>query len=386
MIALLLAWLGLARAETDVATHLAQAELFARRHWYEDAANELDIVLDSEEGRTSFEANWLAAQVAWEILDIDWALRTARRAAELAPDPARRDAALALVDSYEQQFGFLVVEGPYAGMATRMQLELEGMLFDPELKRFVNRVALAWRERTPLPVRQGLPAATYRVNGQEVAVKPGETVTLRLPMAAVGARGIAALQVARLEVGAGMGFFLGPLAESGLPGPDLHLAWTQPVGGLLLGLSGDLATLRFAAPDHQLEGTLFHQAVGLRVGRELPTRLPLGIRPSLSVRYLAAPGIPLDCSGDGRCAVGGDGDPDRRVYATGRAVAPGLELVVEYRQAGRTTAFGTGMRAVVEQPVGWIPADQGDGAWALDGPQRWTATGIRLLGHVSVAF
>jgi len=86
--------------------------------------------------------------------------------------------------------------------------------------------------------------------------------------------------------------------------------------------------------------------------------------------------------------------PDVRLYATGTAIAPGAELSIEYREAGRTTALGTGFKLGVDQAIGTIP-DQTH-AVVYDDPNaqlswtatddRWSATGVRMLANVSFAF
>ena len=82
--------------------------------------------------------------------------------------------------------------------------------------------------------------------------------------------------------------------------------------------------------------------LGLRVGRELVLGGPLAVRPSLGVRYGTTPGIPLSCTdtADGAitCSRAAT-DPVYAVYVPGRTVSPFAELVVEFREAGRSTAL-----------------------------------------------
>ena len=215
---LLLSWLSLAwandesAASTDSAAavehHINQAELFLKKDWYGDARRELEAAIAMEEGRASFTAYWLLAQVCYELLDAESAGRYARVAAGLATDPGQAAAARELAEALERVFGVLVVDGPYAGMASLLQLERTSTLLDPELKKFVDRVALAMRKRNALPIRIALPAGDYLVNGHPVTVSAGRDSRLVLPMSALGSRGFAALQVSRLELSTGTGLFL----------------------------------------------------------------------------------------------------------------------------------------------------------------------------------
>lgn len=387
---------GDAAGDAAVATHLAQARLFAKKKWYEDARAELQAALALPAGAESYEVHRLAHDVAWALLDVESARELAAGAARTAPDGDRRAEAEALVASYDSQFGVLVVQGPYDSLASRLQLELQSVLFDAELKRFANQLALQLREKHPLPLRVGLPAGTWLVNGEEVQVLAGEETELVLPMRALGARGLAALQVFRLEVSAGLGAKLGEDTRALVPSPQLQVAATQPLGPVLLGLFLDQGVTRFRGETKSLEDPQVTWGGGVRLGAELNTRAPLAVRPSLVLRTYTQPGLPLDCVAAGEAwSCGGDvDDPELRVYAVGTALAPGAELSVDYREAGRTTALGTGVKIVVDQALGrfpeeaqaTLPAEGGQTITWSPGEARWSATSIRVLANVSFAF
>ncbi|MCK6507047.1 hypothetical protein L6R53_27345 [Myxococcota bacterium] len=379
--------------------HLAQAELFARRGWLEDADQELAAGLALPAGQESFGLHWLAAQVAWERLDAERAGQMAARAAELAPDEARREEARALAESYAAGFGVVEVTAPHAGMRSRLQIEAVEPIFDPEVKRYVNRLALARREQTALPVRLALPVGSWWINGVQVQVSPGETTALPLPMKALGARGLAALQVTRLELGLGVGLVAGPATAAMTPAPAAQVGLTQPLGPVLLGLFGGGRLDGYVAAHGGAQGPAPTWEAGLRVGRELVLAGPLSFRPSLQYRLGPVAGLPLACQhADDRLACAQQPDASAldaapvAIYASSLAHRPGLELSVDYRSAGRTTAFGTGVKLVVDQAFGRLPSqgqatDPAGGTltWQLS-DRAWTATGLQMFATTSFAF
>jgi len=377
-------------------THLQQARLFAKKKWYDDARAELESALTLPGGSEHYDVHRLAHDVAWELLDIPWARAMAEGAARLAPDEPRRLEAQVLADSYATRFGLVIIDGPHDGMSSRLQLELTSVLFDAELKRFVSRMGLRVREKHPLPLTIGLPVGSYLINGASVQVLGGEEARLSLPMNQLGARGLAALQVTRLEVAGGIAAHLGEEARALLPTPIVHIALTQPIGPILTGVFMDLGAQSVAGPDGQRHGLGAMQSVGTRVGVELSGRAPVAIRPSATIRYGRQPGMPLDCldvQGVLDCSVSAS-EADVRVYGTGQIWAPGVELSLDYREGGRTTALGTGVKILADQAFGSLPSDL-DVAWAYEAqaPQpltnlerTWTATQLRVLANVSFAF
>lgn len=378
--------------------HLAQARAFVKNKWYADAALEVEAALALPEGRDSFDAHWLGAQVYYELVDIDRALPLAERAVALAPGDDARAQAEGFHTFLRDTFGWVEIDAPYPGVVSRLQVESTSVIFDADLKRLVNKVSLDLRERTPLPARVALPGGDYLVNGQVVTVVPGGTTDLRLAMDQLGARGIAALQVTRLEVAAGMSVLFGERVANLHPGGVGELALTQPVGPLLIGVLGQYDLRGYTAAQGQDASSPYAWSAGARVGTELILGGPLAVRPSMGVRYGMVPGIAFACTGDVgslACVPPGDGEPDLSVYAVGRAVTPFVELSVEYREAGRTTALGTGVKAVVEQNLGTV--DPSAGALVFDDPDgtplqwdatptTWSATGVRLLANLSIAF
>lgn len=391
---------GSAQAQTGGADqHLAQAELFARRGWYADADQELRSGLILPDGQEHFGLHWLAAQVAWELLDVERAWQMSQRAAELAPDPERQAAASALADSYATTFGYVDIQGPHDDLVSRLQVEPMGPIFDAELKRYVNRLSLSLRERTPLPIRIGLPVGSYRINGAEVTVAAGQHTELPLTMRDLGASGFAALQVTRLEAGLGVSLLTGGRVDNHRPALAGQLSLTQPIGPLLLGLVLGGRLDGYTAARNQVVGTLPTWDIGLRIGREIALVGPLSLRPSLQYRFGFVPGMGLACSpGDTAYVCVAEDETAAlnlapvAVFATSATHRPGVELALDYREAGRTTALGTGVKLILDQAFGQLAA-QGEATidndqiitWTTD-QRSWTATGVQMFGTFSFAF
>jgi hypothetical protein len=397
-LSLLTAALAAPQEDAAVNAGLEQVRLFIRRKWYSDAAAELALLLDTPAGRTSFEAHWLGAQLAWLRLDAIGAEAMAARAIELTQDPERRQAAVDLHQTYVTGFGRVQVDTPYPGMASIMQLERVDLVFDPELKGYINGIALQWRDRVDLPVTVSLPVGRYLIQGIEVDVRAAEETRLQLEMDQIGARGLAALQVTRLEVAAGMGLWFGERMANQFPSAQLQLALSQPVGRALLGVSTDVALQTWSAVSADQARGPIPWSAGVRIGTELVGGGALAIRPSLLLRGGRVAGVGLDCvQGDAGwfCGTpdGIDGDA-LRVYTPSMVALPGIELSVDYRQAGRTTAVGSGVKLVAEQAIGVVPTSGVAEVQAVEGVRlswtsyepAWTATRVQMLANLSFAF
>jgi len=347
-------------AGEDIDHHLNQARLFMRKGWHEDAAAELRAALESPAGRT-FAVYELAGQAAWELQDIDTAIAMAEGAAQSATTEAQRDGALRLAESYRQQFGFLTISGPHEGMSSRLQLECTSLILSAELKDFTNRLALRLKERTALPVRIGLPVGSYQVNGEEVAVSAGSEAALDLPMRSVGARGLAALQVTRLEVALGGSATFGEAAAALLPAPLTQISLTQPVGPVLLGGIAEVGSPRYIDAQNRIVTGSPTWTLGGRLGRELYLAGAISVRPSVVVRRSKLSGL-----------TGADG---HQQLSDAAAMALGGELSMEYREAGRTTALGTGVKLTADRTLG----SQSDA-------EPYAVTTLRMLTNLSLAF
>lgn len=386
--------------DASVAYHLEQARQFVKNKWYADAAEEVERGLALPGGDASFDLYWLGTQVYYELNEVERALVLARGAIDLAPNDAARDQAQAWMDFLANTFGHVTIAGPRPNQTSRLQLEATSVFLDPELKRLVNKLALELRESQRLPVEVSLPEGEYLVNGAPLRVTAGEKTRVELGLDQLGARGMAALQVPRLEISVGTQVLIGDRVANLLPGGSVEVAYTQPVGPLLVGALVDWDVRSWnGGYDASLAPRVLDPrsgAVGLRVGQEVSVGGPVALRPSIGARYAWVPGIALDCAGDVSglsCGSPGKTPPDARVYVVSPAVAPFVELGAEFREAGRTTALGLGVKATVEEIVGLIP-DRGEAVNA-DGTARvpwtatdvpWLATGIRLHATVDLAF
>lgn len=348
-----------ADAEEDVSHHLNQAALFIRRGWLEDAAAELAQALESPAGQT-IEVYELAGQVAWDLMDIEGAIAMAEGAAAVAPSPAQAQAATRLADSYRQQFGFLTIDAPYPGMNASLQLESTGLILSAELKDFISRAALQLQERTALPLRLGLPVGSYRINGQEITVEARTEAVVILPMDAIGSRGRAALQVTRLEVAAGGMMLMGEAAAALIPAPVLQISLTQPLGPLVLGPLVQLSPISYLDDQNRIVSGGSAWSVGGRLGPEVSLAESISIRPSLIARYGAIPGL-----------TGGTGT----LAASASAAAVGGELCAEYREPGRDTTIGSGVKLSADRTWG-----------RLSDGENYSAVGLSMLANLSAVF
>ncbi len=375
-----------------------EARLFIRKGWYEDAHAALLRAVATPDGSQSFEVHWLLSQVSYELLLVGPAQEHAREAAGLAPEPDQAASCWQLVDFYETTFGSVEVIGPQAGMKSRLQLELQTTLFDPELARFVKRKTLDLTDSVQLPRTIWIPAGDYLVNGHAVTIQAGRQVTLQLPLSALGAKGMAALQVPRLELSGGFGVLFGPRTQNLHPSIETQLSVTQPLGRLLVGVTVDKSFRSFDVEGYDPSGSPGAFSGGLRLGTELLVGGPLAFRPFLGYRHGLLPGIEFDCSGslDGlACAPEmDDSGVTDHFYATSRVHVGCAELAVDYREGGRTNALGIGVRASVDQLFGTIPESSNGVYTELEeaSPMEiqlqdgsFYATGIRLLVNLSIA-
>jgi hypothetical protein len=375
--------------------HKSQAELYAKRGFYSDARDELELAMATPEGRTDPGLAWTAAQVAWELQDVETAIGMARRAAELASDDETREQAAAWAQNLEESFGYLTIDAPYVGMASRIQLDMSSTIFDPEIKRYLNKLSVRLRISTDLPIRIGVPAGEYLVNGEPVSVPAGAEATLALPLRAIGSRGLAAAQVARVEIAAGVSAPFSRRASNALPSPEIEIGITEPIGPVTAGLA-----VAMLAESYRTEGVVVRSfgggSIAARIGREVVLQGPVSLRPGVVARAGWLPGVPYRCDGSGetwQCAPASESNGlPSSVYATARVVGIGGELLLEYRQAGRTTSLGTGVRLGVEELFGTVPSEA-DAVLSDGATISWTATdrkvemtAVRMLGQVALVF
>ncbi|MEY3214467.1 MAG: hypothetical protein RIT28_4948, partial [Pseudomonadota bacterium] len=375
-----------------------QAKLFTRRGWVEDARAELEAAAATPAGAQSAELWWALAGARLTVCDVEGAWLAAEQAAALTDDAAARAEALTFAADLRGQHGVLTVSAPHEGMFSRLQLEPQSMLLNPEHKRCVEALSLAWTHGVRLPARVALPQGDYAVQGQTVSVRPEAEASLPLGMGQLGAKGFSALQVSRLELASGVSTLFGPQAAHYAPSLELQIAFTQPVAGWLVGATVDWSARSWVMVDAGPASSARSLAGGVRLGRELMIGGPLALRPTLGYRYGVIPGVALGCvsgSGEGlACDTTPDPADDWAVYASAVAHIPSAELSMNYRRAGRTTALGLGVRAGVDLVLG-APQSPGEAqvttrdltvTYAVDDEADFRAVGLRMLAEVSVAF
>jgi hypothetical protein len=400
LLTLLSSWVwGAAPAEDAAVQHaMDQAKLFSRRGWVEDARAELEAAAATAAGAESAALWWALAGARLTLCDAEGAWLAAERAAALTEDEAARAEALAFAADLRGQHGVLTVSAPHDGMFSRLQLEPQSMLLNPEHKRCVQALSLAWTHGVSLPARVALPLGDYAVQGQTVTVGPNAESNLPLAMGQLGAKGFSALQVSRLELASGVSTLFGAQADHYAPSLELQVAFTQPVAGWLIGATVDWSVRSWVMVDAGPAGSARSVAGGVRLGRELMIGGPLALRPTLGYRYGVIPGVALGCvggSGEGlSCDTTPEATDDWAVYASALAHIPTAELSMNYRRAGRTTALGLGVRAGVDLVLG-APQSPGQAkvttrdltvAYTAHDDATFRAVGLRMLAEVSVAF
>jgi hypothetical protein len=379
----------------DFRGHVDQAQFYIRKRWYADAERELLAAIALPDGRLDPEAWFLLAQVRTERTDLPGAREAAHRAWSYARDDAQLQAASSLATWLDREFGVLRLDALHMGVTANVDIQLESTIFDPDLKLFLARTHEARGRRYVLPTSLGLPAGTYRVNGQQVEVPGGgeASVTLSGRDLRRGVQG--ALQRSQLEVDLGALVWVGQDTSHLLPAPTAQIAWSQPVGRVVFGVLTDLGAQPYQTLEGDLGVSLASASLGARAGFELPRTRPLVIRPSVGWRTLTVPGMAAPCrEGAAGVVCGSQVDPQLVIYTVGRAHAPFLELQVDYLDRMRARSWGVGVKGSVERAFGTLPA-YGTARWpgedtsfpyTLTDDTRFTALGIRVLADVSMAF
>lgn len=398
VLSLTLAWGAEPKEDPGVQHAIDQARLFTKRGWLEDARAELEAAAATPAGAESAALWWALAGARLTLCDAEGAWLAAEQAAELTDDEAARAEALSFAAELRGQHGVLTVTAPHDGMFSRLQLEPTSLLLNPEHKRCVQSLSLAWTHGVSLPLRVALPQGDYTVQGQAVSVTAGGESSLPLGMNQLGAKGFSALQVSRLELASGVSTLFGPQATHFAPSLELQVAFTQPVAGWLVGATVDWSARSWVMIDAGPAASARSVAGGLRLGRELMIGGPLALRPTLGYRYGVIPGVALGCGGGGgeglTCDLSPGPDDDWAVYASTLAHIPYAELSMNYRRAGRTTALGLGVRAGVDLVLG-APMSPGFAqvttrpltvAYSVEDDAAFRALGLRMLAEVSVAF
>lgn len=396
-------WIG--QAQASVAEDaVSQAKHFVKKGWYTDAARELEAATSNPSGRSSFEVHAMLSKVHYALGDAHKANQFADRAIELGTDPALISELKRFSRFLKENFGTLHLQSPYPGMQSTLTVESAFPILDPEIAAFYTGIQEKWTNKTPLPLTIGFPVGNYLINGMQVEVKAGKESTLRLSMDALGASGLSALQVSRIEFSLGPGLFVSGRASNLRPALDAQFSISQPFGPWIMGAQFDYSFRSFSVAGEGLYSDPFTYTAGLRFGREFLIGGPLALRPSIGYRYGFVPGIPLSCESSDpadpfagpylcRDPAKADGTPDVKVHAVGRTHLPFAELSLDYRHAGRTTAMGLGVKLIAEMASGQIAQSatarvqaSGEDIDYTTEDYRFSGASMRMLLNFSFAF
>ena len=403
--ALLLLLLAPSSVHASDADHaVSQARRFVKNGWVDDAINELEKASATPSGRTSFDVHAMLANIHFDLGDVLLAKHYGERAVELATDPSQRSETSELLRFLDENFGTVHLTSPYPGMEAVLNVESAFPVLDPEVSRLYSVLKNRLSGKTALPLSVGLPVGVHQVNGLTVEVKAGRESALELTMEALGATGLSALQVSRIELATGVGVLTSSRVSNLRPSFDSQLSISQPIGPWIIGAQFDHSYRSFNIPGEGLFVDPLAYTVGLRVGREFSIGGPVAIRPSIGYRYGYVPGIALTCeSADPNDAYASpytchdpdkaDGDGDVRVYAIARTHIPFGELALDYRHSRKTTAIGLGIKVIGEMAVGSMK-EQDKALVEATGETidyrvvetELSAASVRMLANLSFAF
>lgn len=397
---LLIAAVAVAQDEApddDFRGYIDQAKFYIRKGWWPDAEEQLEAAVAHPDGVVDPEAWNLLAQVRLELADIPGAREAASRAHTYARDDEQLALNAGLSTFLHEQFGIVQVTAPYPGLAARLSIELTSVLYDPAQVAALEKIQDGYKRKIVLPQTFGLPVGTYVINGREVAVSAQTPTVLALRSDEMATRGPTAAKLLQLEAGVGVAAWLGSDVYNLAPTFNLQGAASVPLGPGRVALILDWIPTRYTLVDGTTHVHAAGGSIGARYGIELDDAEPFVIRPSIGYRYAWVPGIELRCTAEGgeyACSTDNDAT-DLVLYAVGRAHVPMVELSVALLDERRTSGVGFGVKGVVEYAFGTLPA-RGDAAFVSDvdafefsvepGSKAWSAFGVRVLAHVTVAF
>lgn len=318
--------------------HVDQARIFLRRHYYADAMAEVEAGLADPATSDALDLYAIGVDAAWELGEIDRVLTWSQQAADLALGGDARDAWQGRHDTVAATWGWLRV-APRDGRAasTRLQVEPAAPVLDPEQKRIANVVALRAHDPVSMPARLPLPAGAWRVNGVAVTVTAGEVTPVVLSADQLGVAGLAALQTLRLDVSVGAQVLGGAKVAGSGPTGALGLDLAGPVGRALLGGGLTWAPQAYVSAQGHRYASPWAGSADLHVGVDLPVAGALAFRPAAGATAQLVEGLPVGCD----CGLGAP----TTLYVPAWAVGPAVQLGLEWRQAGRSSATAFGVRA-----------------------------------------
>ena len=379
-----------AATDRDYRSHVDQARFFLKKSWHNDAAEQLELAVESEDGKLDPEAWFLLASVRYQLADLSGAREAADRAIVHSRSDDQTSQAQELLRFLDDQFGLVELSSSRPGVAARVHIELTGLLIDPQLKAYFGQLTDRLEDKVTLPFTVGLPAGAYAINGQEIEVAPGSPQRLQLRPG-----GAASLQSLDVDASFGVQTLLGDAVSSNVPIPQLELGVSQPLGVVFFGA---MATWSIQ-PVPTMEGLLVSPtgwSAGAKVGLDLGGDSAFTLRPAIAGRVVSLPGIQLACTeAPVASCVRDTASAESIGYARGTGGMVGGELAARLGDRTRRRGLGAGLKTSLDGLWGQVPSE-GVFLTAEDAPpqryrlanedQSWSALGIRVHFTVSYFF
>lgn len=377
----------------DYRSYVDQARFFMKKDWFGDAEEQLELAIGTDDGELDPETWFLLASVRYQLTELAEAREAADRALVNSRTEEQTRQAKEFLSFLDQQFGIVELQSPRTGTTTKLNITLESVIFDPQLKEYFNKLNDRLGDNVTLPYPLGLPAGTYTINGEQVEVAAGSSSSHDV---AILARGPTGLQLVEVDVSAGILALFGDPAPDSIPAPQFELGVNQPIGIWVLGGTATWTV----HPIQQLAGIVVAPtgwSAGGKFGVETQGDAQIALRPSLTARYGAVPGIELGCDPGAvlTCVPRiGDTNPLRIAYTTGHAAMIGGEVDVVYRDRRRESGLGVGLKTAIDGLFGRVPASGesltvgGAAAQSFeidDNERAWSALGLRVHFGISYA-
>ncbi len=340
----MLLFVALAAAAESADYHAAQARIFYKRGWFDDAELEVEKGLALEPDNVDLCG--LCVDLARREADIDRVLACAARGAASSLGSTDARANLSQVESFvRQNYGWVELRGPEGLHRAQVTMEPPKLMLDAELKRTATLASARAAGGLELPARLGLPTGDWILAGQTVRVEAGQIASVTLPADAFAAD---AGRGPRFELAVGGVGYAGETLANLHPGAAVELGASVPAGPLRLGAAFSWEARAYSVQNGADQVSPYTFGGALRVGADLDLGGALVLSPALAVYAGMMPGLELGCDeAPLACRIGVPTTDEEPVYATGAAVAPALDVGLHYR-TGR-----------------WMLGVRGTGAWLV---------------------
>ena len=156
--------------EADYRSYLDQAKFFIKRGWPADAEQQLELATRHPDGELDPEVWFLLANVRYDLADLVGARQAAEKALTQSRDPQQAATTREWLNFLDDRFGMLELIPPRPGLSTRVTLELQGMILDPELKEWYARALERLEGSVDLP--RGSPTRSTATPSRSRPVRP----------------------------------------------------------------------------------------------------------------------------------------------------------------------------------------------------------------------